>query len=126
LIAGGEIIFTLFTIFIFMPEITTDERGRRVFQIHKEKAIENAIEKIRLNLEQDWRLFSASDIKMIEYMLGEVWIVMGKQKWQRLAFTRLTKHDLDEIIQVGRGIKREGKLEQIEISKVIDIVDKVV
>lgn len=107
-----------------MPEITTDERGRRVFQIHKEKAVENAIEKIRLNLGQDWRLFSASDIKMIESMLGEAWIAMGKEKWQRVAFTRLTKGDIDEIIHVGKGMSREERPEQTAISKVIDIMNR--
>jgi hypothetical protein len=107
-----------------MPEITADERGRRVFQIHKEKAVENAIEKIRLNLGQDWKLFSALDIKMIEYMLGEAWIAMGKQKWQRLAFTRLTKGDIDEIVHVGKGLSREEKPEQVAISKVVDIINR--
>jgi hypothetical protein len=121
----GEIIFTLFTIFIVMPEITTDERGRRVFQIHQEKAVENAIEKIRLNLGQDWRLFSASDIKMIEYILGEVWIAMDKQKWQGLAFTRLTKGDIDEIIHVGKVMSREERPEQTAINKAIDIINRV-
>lgn len=108
-----------------MPEITADERGRRVFQIHKEKAVENAVEKIRMNLSQDWKLFSTSDVKMIEHMLGEAWIAMGKQKWQRIAFTLLTKNDIDAIIQIGRGIGREERPEKTAIGKVIEIMDKV-
>ena len=108
-----------------MPEITADERGRRVFQIQKEKAVENAIEKIRLNLGQDWKLFSPSDIKMIEYLLGEVWIIIGKQKWQGLAFTRLKQSDIDEIIHIGKGMNREGKPEQTTINRVVDIMHKV-
>lgn len=120
-----EMIFTLFAIFIFMPEITADERGRRVFQIQRKKAVENAIEKIRLNLGQDWKLFSSSDIEMIEQMLGEVWISIGKQRWERLAFTRLTKGNIDEIVHIGKEMSREGKTEQAAIIKVVDIMNRV-
>jgi len=62
---------------------------------------------------------------MIEYMLGEVWIAIGKQKWQGLAFTRLSKGDMDEIIYVGKGMGRGGKPEQTEINKVIDLMNRV-
>jgi hypothetical protein len=107
-----------------MPEITADERGRRVFQLHKQKAVENAIEKIRLNLGQDWKLFSSSDVKTIEHMLGEAWIAMGKEKWQRLAFTRLTKGDLDEMIRIGKSMNREEKSEQTAVNMVTNIITK--
>jgi len=30
-----------------MPDVTNDERGRRLFQLHKERACEAAMEKIR-------------------------------------------------------------------------------
>ena len=54
-----------------MPEITEDERGRRVFQIHKGMAVETALEKIRQSVGQDWKLYSDSDIAILKYMLGE-------------------------------------------------------
>ena len=41
-----------------MPDVTSDERGRRIFQIHKERAVEAAIEKIRHNPGSKWSAFS--------------------------------------------------------------------
>ena len=54
-----------------MPDVTDDERGRRVFQIHKEMAVETALEKIRQSMGQDWKLYSVYDIDILKYMLGE-------------------------------------------------------
>ena len=44
-----------------MPDVTDDERGRRVFQIHKEMAVETAIEKIRQTMGQDLSLIHISE-----------------------------------------------------------------
>ena len=56
-----------------MPDVTNDERGRRIFQLHKERAVEAALEKIRLNPKSDWATFSQQDIKSLSTMLGETW-----------------------------------------------------
>ena len=53
-----------------MPDVTNDERGRRIFQIHKEMAVENVLEKIRHNPKSEIGDFSPEDIKMLNYILG--------------------------------------------------------
>ena len=94
-----------------MPEITEDERGRRVFQIHKEMAVETALEKIRQNVGQDWKLYSQSDIDLLKYILGESWVSMDRRNWGQCTFSRLSRNDLDAIIRIGKDVKNKRRLE---------------
>lgn len=105
-----------------MPDITSDERGRRVFQIRKESAVESAIEKIRLKLGQDWKLFSAADVDALKYLLGEVWVSVERRMWEGYSFTRLTKKELDDIISAGREAKGGKISEQSAIKQAAKIL----
>jgi hypothetical protein len=108
-----------------MPEVTEDERGRRIFQIHRELAVETAIEKIRQNIGQDWKLYSASDIDIMKFILGECWIFMARQRWGRCTFTRLSKDDLDSLIKIGKELKRDERLEGDAVREAIEILNRV-
>jgi len=108
-----------------MPEVTDDERGRRVFQIHKEMAVEKALEKIRENIGQDWKIYSTRDIDVLKYLLGECWIDLDRRKWERFAFTRLSKDNINEIIRMGREVKKKERLENDAVTDVVKILESV-
>lgn len=108
-----------------MPDVTDDERGRRVFQIHREMAVEKALEKIRQNIGQDWKIYSANDIDLLKYLLGESWISISRRTWDSFAFTRLSRENLDEIIKIGKDVKKKKLLENDAISDVVKILEKV-
>lgn len=108
-----------------MPDVTDDERGRRVFQIHREMAVEKALEKIRQNIGQDWKIYSAKDIDLLTYLLGESWISISRRTWDSFAFTRLSRENLDEIIQIGKEVKGKKRLENDAISDVVKILENV-
>lgn len=107
-----------------MPEITADERGRRAFQIQKEKAVESAIEKIRLNLAQDWSLYSISDIDLLHSVLGDAWIAMDRRTWGLCAFTRLTKPDIEQILRIAKDLQKRKEPDKAAIAHVIQILRK--
>lgn len=108
-----------------MPEVTEDERGRRVFQIHKEMAVETALEKIRQSVGQDWKLYSASDIDLLKYMLGESWVSMDRSSWGRCTFSRLSRGDLDAIIKIGKEVKSRKRTEGDAVRDLNEILRKV-
>jgi hypothetical protein len=110
---------------IGMPDVTQDERGRRVFQIHKEMAVEKALEKIRQNVGQDWQLYSVTDIDILKYMLGESWISMDRRSWKGCTFSRLLREDLDAIIKIGREVKGKKRLEGDAIKEMNEILKRV-
>ena len=105
-----------------MPDVTNDERGRRIFQLHKERAVETAIEKIRHNPESKWSAFSPQDIKMLTHILGETWVSVGRQIWEQSSFTRLTRKDLEEIISIGNDVKNKKLREETGIHKICGIL----
>ncbi|HON80921.1 MAG TPA: hypothetical protein PLN56_01485 [Methanoregulaceae archaeon] len=105
-----------------MPEITEDERGRRVFQIHKGMAVETALEKIRQSVGQDWKLYSDSDIAILKYMLGESWVSMDRHSWRQCSFSRLSRKDLDRIISIGKEAKHRKRREGDATAETIGIL----
>ncbi|OPX66682.1 MAG: hypothetical protein A4E36_01919 [Methanoregulaceae archaeon PtaB.Bin009] len=108
-----------------MPEVTDDERGRRVFQIHRDMAVEKAIEKIRQSVGQDWKVYSVTDIDLLKYMLGESWISLDRRKWEGFTFTRLLKDDLDRIIMTAKQVKKKERTESEAVRNVIEILSSV-
>ncbi len=50
---------------------TDDTLGRRLFQIQKEKAVEDALEKIRHRMGTEWNSVSSSDSEVLKEILGK-------------------------------------------------------
>jgi hypothetical protein len=109
-----------------MPEVTSDERGRRVFQIHKEKAAENAIEKIRKSLGLDWKVFSSSEVETLRYILGETWVSLERDTWERCAFSRMKRSQLETIIEIGKLVKKKEMREDTGVVMVSQILSTLV
>ncbi len=90
-----------------MPDVSEDERGRRRFQIQKERAVEAAVTKIREKQGSDWTAFSLQDIQTLHYILGEAWVSIRRSVWEQYAFTRLTRNELKDIIRIGNDVKNK-------------------
>ncbi|MDD1666362.1 MAG: hypothetical protein LUQ23_02355 [Methanomicrobiales archaeon] len=105
-----------------MPEVTSDERGRRVFQIHKEKAAENAMEKIRKSLGPDWKVFTSTDVETLKYILEETWVSLDRDSWERCAFSRMKRSQIDSIIGIGKLVKGKEMREDRGIDEVSRIL----
>jgi hypothetical protein len=89
-----------------LPDISDQERGRRFFQLQKEKHAEEALEKVRKNLGDGWKRFSLEEVKSLRAMLGEAWVFTDRKIWETYSFARLTRDDLDAILRVGRSADR--------------------
>jgi hypothetical protein len=105
-----------------MPDVTNDERGRRIFQIHKERAVEMALEKIRHNPGSEIGAFSAEDIRTLNYILGEAWVSVGRQIWEQSSFTRLNRTDLERIISIGNDVITKKLREEAGIHTICQIL----
>lgn len=110
---------------IYMPDVTDDERGRRVFQIHKEMAVETAMEKIRQTMGQDWKLYSVSDIDILKYMLGESWVSMDRQSWGQCTFSSLQREDIDAIIRIGKQVKSRKRMEGDAVREMNELLKRI-
>jgi hypothetical protein len=105
-----------------MPEVSSDERGRRVFQIHKEKAAEAAIGKIRQSMGLNWKVFTSTDVEALKYILEETWVTLDRDSWEKCAFSRLKRSELESIILIGKQVKRKEMREDRGIEEVSRIL----
>ena len=105
-----------------MPDVTNDERGRRIFQLHKERAVETELEKIRLNPASGWASFSPQDIKILTYILGEAWVSIERRIWEQSSFARLTRKDLEKIVSIGNATKNNKMREETAVNEICRIL----
>jgi hypothetical protein len=108
-----------------MPDISDQERGRRFFQLQKEKHAEEALEKARKSLGEGWKVFTLQDIRTLRAMLGEAWVFTDRKLWETYSFARLTRDDLDAILRIGRSVERREIQETDAAKEVSGILGRV-
>jgi len=89
-----------------MSRTSNEELGRRRFQLGKAHAVEEAIEKIRRGPAVNWSALCGADCRQIREILGELWICVGKEKWEEYTFSTLTHQDIHDLLVLGAG--KEG------------------
>lgn len=104
-----------------MPEIKDEDLGRRIFQLQKEKAVEETIDKIRHTTGLEWMSITPSEREILEFLLGEAWVSINRDDWEKYAFSRLTMKDLQDIISIGRDLKSKEIVEDAAINKLVTI-----
>jgi len=99
-----------------MPETRNEDLGRRLFITNREKAVEEAVQKIRHALGHSWEIFSKTDIGALSFILGEVWVAVGRGEWATYSFSRLDRFDIDHLITLGKKAERAKRLDPGDIS----------
>jgi len=89
---------------------TDDTLGRRLFQVQKEKAVEDALEKIRHKMGTEWNSVSPSDSEVLKEILGEVWTSIDRHQWGTYSFSKLSIHDINSLIIIGKEVKAKPPL----------------
>ncbi len=109
-----------------MPEITDDNLGRRLFQIQKEKAVEDALEKIRRRTGDDVPLLSGADNEALKEILGELWTSIDRSRWGSYSFSKLSKKDIGALIAQGRYIKNKHTMTDNDLGALDAILSKTI
>ena len=85
-----------------MSRSTEESLGRRRFQIQKEKAVEDAYEKIRRSFGEDWKCFSSEDCAVLRDVLGEIWIGVDRDRWKNYCFSTLSHKEILSLIDIAK------------------------
>jgi|SRR5208283_309115 len=88
-----------------MTRTSEDELGRRRFQLGKEQAVEEAIEKIRRASAVNWPALCGADCMVLREILGELWGCLEREKWERYTFSTLTHQDIRDLLALWAGTK---------------------
>jgi hypothetical protein len=89
-----------------MPKAHDEELGRRLFITNREKAVEEALRKIRHSLGHTWDIFSPSDLAALAAILGELWVSVGREEWGTFTFSRLGRDDVETLIAAGKEMEK--------------------
>lgn len=104
-----------------MPRTHDEELGRRRFQLVKEQAVEDAVAKIRHAPAAGWDSFSMADYSLLREILGELWIRIGRERWEQYSFSTLTRQDILTLLALGAGMK-DGTLTGETLGKMDEIL----
>jgi hypothetical protein len=107
-----------------MPEVSSEEIGRRMFELQKERTVEDTIDKIRLMRGVQWTSLPPTDKEMVKHILGEAWVSMERRQWDRCVFSRLTEDDLELMVRLGRELHAEKKDEITALNEVIEVLNR--
>jgi hypothetical protein len=88
----------------FMPDVSQKEVGRRLYHVHREKRVEEAIKKIRHGIGADWSSFTHDDIDLLGHLLQCTWNTIDQKIWDSLLFANMTKNDVRKILSFGGGV----------------------
>jgi hypothetical protein len=109
-----------------MYETKDDNLGRRLFLVQKEKAVEEAFEKIRRKLGPEWNSFSSGDWNILKNVLGEVWTSIDRHRWGTYSFSKLSKNDIDSIIMIGKEVHAKPPLTDDGLKSLDNILSKTI
>jgi hypothetical protein len=104
-----------------MPEVSKTEIGRRFYKIQKDKGVEKAIAKVRRSMGVDWQLYTHDDIEALKYILGQSWVYIDRDAWEKISFSQLTMTDVRALITAGNDAlnKKVSEETAVETSKKI-------
>jgi len=87
-----------------MPDVSQAEVGRRLYHVHREKRIEQAMKLMQQGTEADWKLLSEADIHLLSHLLQCTWNTIDQGVWDKIAFMNITMKDVRKILSYGEGV----------------------
>ena len=87
-----------------MPDVSQKEVGRRLYHVHREKIVEEAIKKIKHGVGTDWSSFSVEDIDLLSHLLQCTWNVIDQKIWDNLPFNSMTANEVRKILSYGERV----------------------
>jgi hypothetical protein len=105
-----------------MPDVSQKEVGRRLYHVHREKSVEEAIKKIKHGVGTDWSWFSTEEIDLLGHLLQCTWNTIDQKIWNTLPFASMTGNDVRKILSFGEGVgpgKNPDQAAVAEIKKIL-------
>jgi hypothetical protein len=104
-----------------MPPSTEDNLGRRRFLLHRDKAVEHALERIRRAPDSQWESLTPQERAGLKEVLTEIWENCERVRWQQFCFSTLTRPDILRLVALG--VDTRGRHHQIcDASDAVDAI----
>ena len=90
-----------------MSNATEDNLGRRRFLLHRDKAVEQAIERIRRSPHAEWETLSPEERAGLRTALTEIWDNCDRDRSEQYCFSTLTRLDILALIALVTGMREK-------------------
>jgi hypothetical protein len=80
---------------------TEDNLGRRRFQLHRDMAVEQSLEKIRRAPDSGWETLTSEQRAGLRAVLAEIWENCERVRWQQYCFSTLTRSDILQLVAIA-------------------------
>jgi len=87
-----------------MPEATQTEVGRRLYHVHREKAVERAVKLMQHGIGTGWKALSEEDILLLSHLLQCTWNVIEQKCWDKIPFANIKMNEIKTILTLGDGV----------------------
>ena len=105
-----------------MPDVTQAEIGRRMYHVHREKLVEQAIKLIQQGLGTEWKSFSEDDISLLGHLLQCTWNTIDQKIWDKISFARIKTSDVKKILSFGKDVSPGKNPEQAAVAEIKKIL----
>jgi len=87
-----------------MPEVSQAEVGRRLYHVHREKTVEQAMKQMQQGIGAEWKSFSEANIALLTHLLQCTWNKIDQKIWDTIPFTNTKVEDVRKILSYGDGV----------------------
>jgi len=87
-----------------MPEATQAEVGRRLYHVHREKRVEQAIKLMQQGTGTEWKTFSEEEVRVLSHLLQCTWNVIDQDRWEKIPFGGITTGQVRHILSYSKGV----------------------
>jgi hypothetical protein len=88
-----------------MSPTTEDNLGRRRFQLHRDKAVEQSLEKIRRNPDSGWETLTPEQRTRLKAVLSDIWENCERRRWEQYCFSTITRPDILHLITLADDLQ---------------------
>jgi hypothetical protein len=105
-----------------MPDVSQAEVGRRLYHVHREKRIEQAMKLMQQGTGADWKQLSETDIHLLSHLLQCTWNTIDQEVWDKIAFMNITIKDVRKILSYGEGVRPRHNPEPGQVDEIRKIL----
>ena len=87
-----------------MADVTQAEIGRRMYHIHREKRVEQAMKLMQQGAGPDWRALSEDEILLLGHLLQCTWNKIDQKQWDAIPFGKAGMDTVRRILLFSEGV----------------------
>jgi hypothetical protein len=87
-----------------MPDVSQAEIGRRMYHVHREKRVEQAIKLVQQSIGTEWRSLKEEEILVLGHVLQCTWNTIDQKQWDGISFGTMSIDTVRKILSYGEGV----------------------